>query len=146
MSDTSENTPAGAIDQVVEVIREKLAEKTELKGRVYHAEALKGASAPFVFWLQTGEEYEETLDGPTDLEEATLEINARGVTKAAGMQALADDISGKVRDAIFDLQGQTQGGILFERLVITMISPVINEHEVNLYRKVYEVSINYQEE
>ena len=141
MSDTNENTPAGAIDQVVEAIREKLAEKTELKGRVYHAEALKGAPAPFVFWLQTGEEYEETLDGPTDLEETTLEIHV----VARNLRSL-NDISGKVRDAIFDLQGQTQGGILFERLVITMISPVINEHEVNLYRKVYEVSINYQEE
>lgn len=110
-----------------------------VSGKVYHAEALKNASAPFVFWLQTGEQYEQTLEGRTELGEDRYELHI--VTK--NLEDL-DSISASVRDAVEGLQGTTVNGILYEQMEVRQISPVINEHEVNLYRKVYEVTIRYQ--
>ena len=127
---------SGAIDAVIEALRENAG----LTGKLYHAEALKGATAPFVFWVQTGERYKEDLSGPTELEEADFEFH----TVAKNLDSL-NKISLAVRRALLSLQGQTVNGILYERVVLTQISPTINEHEVNLYRKVYEVTINYQE-
>lgn len=130
-------TPAGG---VIDAVLDALASVPAVRGKLYHAEALKGATAPFVFWLQTGERYEEDLNGPTELEEARYEFH----TVAKNLDSL-NKISRAVRNAILPLQGQTKGGILFEHVVLSQISPVINEHEVNLYRKVYEITINYQE-
>lgn len=112
-----------------------------VSGKVYHAEALKNASAPFVFWLQTGEQYEQDLLSRTELGEDRYELHI--VTK--NLEAL-DTISADVRAAVESLQGITENGILYEHIEVRQISPVINEHEVNLYRKVYEITINYQEE
>lgn len=112
-----------------------------ISGRVFHAEALKNAAAPFVFWMQTGENFEQTLEGYTELGEDRYEIYI--VTKnLADMNTIAN----AVRGAIIALQGETVNGVLYERMEISQVSPVINEHEVNLYRKVYSLVINYQEE
>ena len=112
-----------------------------VSGKVYHAEALKNASAPFVFWLQTGEQYEEALDGRTELDEDRYELHI--VTK--NLEDL-DSISASVREAVEALQGTEISGVLYEGIRISQISPVLNEHEVNLYRKVYEITIFYQGE
>lgn len=109
-------------------------------GKVYHAEALKGAAAPFVFWLQTGERFEQALDGYTELGTDTYEVHI--VTKNLTTLAL---IAKEVRNAIIAMQGTTAGGVQYERVDISQFSPVINEHEVNLYRKVYSITVNYQE-
>ena len=112
-----------------------------VSGRVFHAEALKNASAPFIFWIQTGERFEQTLEGYTELGEDRYEIHI--VTKN-----LSDlnSISRAVWNALIDLQGEEKNGVLYENVQITQVSPVIDEREVNLYRKVYSVTINYQEE
>lgn len=126
---------------VFQAIQEAVNEIPAVAGRVYHAEALKGASAPFVFWIQTGERYEQTLEGRTELGEDRYEIHV--VTR--NLEAL-DSISAAVRNSVEALQGSTVNGVLYESTAIEQISPVINEHEVGLYRKVYELTINYQEE
>lgn len=61
-------TPEEAILTVLEPIE-------GLRGKVYPAEAIKNAAAPFVFYLQHGEDEDETLDGPTGLMTAVYEIN-----------------------------------------------------------------------
>lgn len=109
--------------------------------KVYHAEALKNASAPFVFWIQEGESFEKALEGYTELGENRYEIHI--VTK--NLSSL-DDISKAVWKAVTGLEGTTAGGYLYESIEISQISPVINEREINLYRKVYSLAINYQEE
>lgn len=126
---------------VFQAIRSAVNNIPEVSGRVYHAEALKNAAAPFVFWLQTGEEYERTLEGRTELGTDQYELHI--VTK--NLEAL-DSISTSVREAVEGLQGTTVNGILYEVVRLQQISPVINEHEVNLYRKVYEITVCYQAE
>ena len=126
---------------VFQAVRSAVNGISDVSGRVYHAEALKNASAPFVFWLQTGEEYEQSLSGRTELGEDRYELHI--VTK--NLETL-DSISADVRAAVEGLQGSTVNGILYEYLELRQISPVINEHEVNLYRKVYEITIRYQQD
>ena len=126
---------------VFQAVRSAVNSIPEVSGRVYHAEALKNAAAPFVFWLQTGEDYEEDLNGRTELGEDRYELHI--VTK--NLEAL-DSISASVREAVESLQGTTVNGILYEIVKLRQISPVINEHEVNCYRKVYEVAVYYQAE
>ena len=126
---------------VFQAVRSAVNSIPEVSGRVYHAEALKNAAAPFVFWLQTGEEYERTLEGRTELGTDQYELHI--VTK--NLEAL-DSISASVREAVEGLQGTTVNGILYEVVRLQQISPVINEHEVNLYRKVYEITVHYQAE
>ena len=126
---------------VFQAVRRAVNEIEAVSGRVYHAEALKNAAAPFVFWLQTGEQFEQTLEGRTALGEDRYELHV--VTK--NLESL-DSISAAVRESVEALQGTVENGILYEAIEIRQISPLINEHEVNLYRKVYELTINYQEE
>ncbi len=125
---------------VFQAVRSAVNGIPAVAGRVFHAEALKNAAAPFVFWVQTGEEYGQTLEGRTGLGEDRYELHI--VTR--NLESL-DSISASVRAAAEALQGETENGILYERIQIRQISDVINEHEVNLYRKVYELTINYQE-
>ena len=126
---------------VFQAVRSAINGIEAVSGKVYHAEALKNAAAPFVFWLQTGEEFEQDLNGRTELGRDQYELHI--VTK--NLEGL-DAISTEVREAVEALQGSTVNGILYEIIRVRQISPVINEHEVNLYRKVYEIDIFYQEE
>ena len=126
---------------VFQAARDAINGIPEVQGRVFHATALKNAAAPFVFWIQTGERYEQTLEGRTELGEDQYEIHI--VTK--NLEAL-DGISAAVRSVVEALQGSTVNGVRYEQIQIMQISPVIDEREVNLYRKVYELTINYQEE
>ena len=126
---------------VFQAVRSAINGIEAVSGKVYHAEALKNAAAPFVFWLQTGEEFEQDLNGRTELGRDQYEVHI--VTK--NLEAL-DAISAELREAVEALQQNTVNGILYEIIRVRQISPVINEHEVNLYRKVYEIDIFYQGE
>ena len=126
---------------VFSAVRAAINSISAVSGRVYHAEALKNAQAPFVFWIQEGEQFEQALNGRTELGTNRYEVHV--VTK--NLESL-ESISEDVREAVEALQGTTANGILYEYINIQQVSPVINEHEVNLYRKVYDIQINYQEE
>lgn len=112
-----------------------------LSGKVYPLEGLKNATAPFVFYLRQAEDEEETLDGPAGLLSATFEINCVAATYA-GLTALAR----AVRPALQALQGTVHSGLLIERATVRQASPDLKEREVNLYRRMYVLQINYQEE
>lgn len=111
-----------------------------LKGHVYHAEALKNAAAPFAFWIQDEEDAEEDLNGYTELQNAAFELHlcARNLE---GLEPMAR----AVKTAVIGLQGRTESGVLYERILIRQVSPLITEKEVGLYRKVYRIAINFQE-
>lgn len=124
---------------VIDPIITQLRTITGLTNKVYHAEALKNAEAPFVFWLQTAESIEQALDGYTSLESAGFEVHV-----VAKKLASLDTMSAAVRAAIIAFQGTTSGGYIYERVNIRMASPEIHEKEVSLYRKVFRFDIDYQ--
>lgn len=127
-------TPDEAIKAALEAIE-------GLSGKVYPLEGLKNASAPFVFYLQQLEDEEEVLEGHTGLLSASFEINCVAKTYA-GLVALA----GAVRTALQALQGAAYDGLLIERAAVRQASPDLKETEVNLYRRMYVLTVNYQNE
>lgn len=110
-----------------------------LSGKVFPAEALKNAAAPFVFYLLDQDSESEALDGPTGLCEAALEVHC--VARNYGELI---SLSAAVRASLRKMQGQTFDGLLIERAVVRQRSPDIKETEVNLYRRVYALQLNYQ--
>lgn len=125
-------TPEQAILTALEPI-------AEISGKVYPLGGLKNAAAPFVFYLRLTEEEDEALDGLTGLQSGTFEINCVAQTYA---QLIA--LAGSVRPALQGMQGKTYGGLLIERATIRQTSPDLKEREVNLYRRMYLLQLNYQ--
>lgn len=125
-------TPEQAILKALEPI-------AEISGKVYPLEGLKNAAAPFVFYLRLTDEEEETLDGPTGLQSGTFEVNCVAQNYA---QLIA--LAGSVRSALQGMQGKSYDGLLIERATIRQTSPDLKEREVNLYRRMYVLQMNYQ--
>ena len=127
-------TPEQAILTVLEPIE-------ELRNKVYPAEAIKNAAAPFVFYLQHTEDEEETLDGPTGLMSALFEVNCVAQSYASMIWLV-----GTVRPALQSMQGQTYEDLLIERVSVRQASPDLKEKEVGLYRRMLQLEIHYQKE
>lgn len=125
---------------IFDAIKTAIETVPELTGKVYHAEALKNASAPFAFWLQDEEDAEEDLAGYTELQRASFELHlcARKL-ETLGPMAHA------VKSAVAALQGSVENSVLYEHILIRQISPEILEKEVGLFRKVYRISVDFQE-
>lgn len=112
-----------------------------LAGRVYPLEGLKNASAPFAFYLRRTEDEDEALDGPTGLQEGTFEVNI-----VARSYADLVTLAGEARSVLLALRGTAEGGLYIERAIVRMTSPDLKEKEVNLYRRMYILQLNYQKE
>lgn len=125
-------TPEQAILTVLEPIE-------ELQNKVYPAEAIKNAAAPFVFYLQHTEDEEETLDGPTGLMSALFEVNCVAQSYASMLWLV-----GTVRPTLQSMQGRTYEDLLIERVTVRQASPDLKEKEVGLYRRMLQVEIHYQ--
>lgn len=113
---------------------------TAAPGKVYAAAAIKGAAAPFIFYILHRDEAVEELDGDTTLRAATFEVDAVG----RGAKDLAA-LGAKVAAALKALRGTSSAGLEIQRARVTQESPDIKEREVNLWRRVYALRINYLE-
>lgn len=107
-------------------------------GRVYPAEALKNAEAPFLFYTIERAEPEETLHGDCALCLCRLRVHAVAAEYAV-MTALARQARAALR-ALARTEGQ---GVRVERVHLSQTAPDLHESEVNLFRRVTEAEINY---
>lgn len=126
------------LDEIIKTTLEPIA---GLDKHVYPLEGLKNADPPYVFYLQTAEDEEDTLDGRTGLMEITFEVNIVAKTYANLIW-----LAGSAKTALQKLQGTTHEGLLIERVSIRQTSPDLKEMEVNLYRRSYALRVNYQKE
>ena len=124
-----------------EIIKTALESISGLEKHVYPLEGLKNATPPFAFYLQTAEDEEDTLEGPTGLMEAVFEVHIVAKTYASLIW-----LAGSAKTALQALQGTTHEGLLIERVTIRQASPDLKEMEVNLYRRPYRLQVNYQKE
>lgn len=124
---------------IIDNLINKFKQITGINGQVYHAEALKNAKAPFIFWYQTGESITQTLSGYTELRHANFEVSI----VAANLASL-EEISEDTVEAAISAQNETYGGYRYDVVDIEGVSPTLNEHAVNLYRKSYNIRIDYQ--
>lgn len=113
----------------------------QLGGRVYPLEGLKSAAAPFAFYHRQQWEAEETLGGAAELEEALFAVHL--VTETYAQLVMLGEAA---REKLRALAGTRYDGLLIERAVIRQTSPDIREKEVDLYRRMYVLQINYQKE
>ena len=110
-----------------------------LRDKVYPMEALKNATAPFVFYCQTAGDEEDDLDGQTGLQTTAFEIHCVAKSYAALVS-----LAGAVRLALQGMQGRTYGSLLIERAKVRQASPDLHEREVNMMRRVYTLQLDYQ--
>ena len=125
-------TPDKAIKTVLEPI-------AGLRDKVYPVDALKNATAPFVFYVQREDEEADDLDGGTGLQAAAFEIHCVAKSYAALVS-----LAGAVRSALRSMQGRTFEGLLIEQVKVQLASPDLIEREVKLLRRVYALQLNYQ--
>lgn len=111
-----------------------------MPGGVFAAAAIKGKQPPFIFYQLHRCEAVETLDGDTPLLSAVFEVDAvgRGMAEAAA-------VGRRASQALRTLRGSQPDGLAIQRARVTQESPDIREREVNLWRRVYALRINYQE-
>lgn len=122
------------------VVKSILGEIEMISGNVFVAEAIKNATPPFVFYSSQTDDEDYALDGCTGLHTAAFAVHCVSVSYA---QLVA--LCGLVRSALHNLQGETLNGIVFEHITVRQASPDIKEKEVNFYRRMYTLQINYQE-
>lgn len=113
----------------------------QLRDKVYPAEALKKATAPFVFYLQHNDDDKEDLNGCTGLCSAVFEVNVVAPTYTQLLQ-----LTDAAKNALRSMQGASFGNLYVERVSVHTTSPDLKEREVNLYRRMLELRINYQYE
>lgn len=112
-----------------------------LRGKVFPVEALKNATAPFVFFVPAEEPEEEALDGLTG-----LAVWAGTVHVVTETYAELIDLVPRVRAELRALMGRTVDDLFVEYVTIRGTSPDLKEREVDLYRRALNVRIHYQKE
>ena len=110
--------------------------ETAAPGRVYAAAAIKGAAAPFVFYVLHRDEAVEELDGDTTLRAATFEVDTVG----KGAKDLAA-LGARVSAALKALRGTSGAGLEIQRARVTQESPDIKPskplHQIVLDKLAY---------
>lgn len=123
------------------IIIARVEQLSALSGKVYPAEALQGASAPFAFYLLTADSAEAALSGLTELHIAQFEIS---VVTATYPQLIA--LAAQVKTKLWALPGAKSGNIEIQQVEVSLASPDLKEMQVNLYRRAYSLRIYYKEE
>lgn len=125
-----------ALEQVIKTALEGVA---RLSGHVYAAEALREEPL-FAFYRVRSWDEEDVLEGGTGLETAEVEIHIVAGSYAAMASAAAQAVA-----AVKRLRGAQAGGIYVEKVRIRQQSPDLKEMEVNKFRRMYVLRIDYQE-
>ena len=126
---------------VESLIIEPLERIADFDDKVYPSEALKNASAPFAFYRLLQDECEQDLSGDTELSFSRFELHIVAKTLVQVGQ-LADAARAELRR----LAGCTVHGRYVERVRISLASPDLHDREVELFRRVYNVEIWWQED
>lgn len=135
----------------------------ELREQIWPGEPKKNARPPFVFYLQTDDSEDAALDQLTGLQHAGYQLHV-----VAGDYYSLAIIGGKIKAAIKILVGYSwvrsdgavcdlaivdnavadtdSDGIFFEDVIIQQVSPDLFDNDVCLFRRVYQLDIDYQTE
>ncbi len=135
----------------------------DLRDQIWPGEPKKNARPPFVFYLQTDDSEDAALDQLTGLQHAGYQLHV-----VAGDYYSLAIIGGKIKAAIKYLVGYSwvrsdgavcgeaivdnavadtdSDGIFFEDVIIQQVSPDLFDNDVCLFRRVYQLDIDYQTE
>lgn len=110
-----------------------------LSGRVCPIQDIQKSSGPLAVFDQQDESQENAIDGPTGMSTAVYKIHALHGTYEK-MRLLAEQI----KTTIQALRQYAEGSLYIEEVTITLASPDIYEDRVQLFRRTYKVTIQYQ--
>lgn len=109
-----------------------------LSGKVYPHEALKGAVAPFCFYLQEADDEERALDGLTGLKSADYQVHV-----VAGTHLAMQTLGGAVMAALQALEGTAHDEITIQAAECRQTQPNFYESGVGLWRKPLYLHLDY---
>ena len=125
--------------QLEETLVAALGAVDGLSGRVCPVQDIQKSSGPLAVFEQQGETEENAIDGLTGLCSAEYKIHVLHGTYEK-MRLLAEQI----KKAIYSLRQSAKDSLYIEEVVITLASPDIYEDRVQLFRRTYKVTIQYQ--
>ncbi len=110
-----------------------------LVDRVCPIEDIQNSTGPLTVYEQQTEQEESCIDGTAGLFTAVFKIHVfHGTYKK--MRLLAE----QVKQAVKFLQQRTEGVLYIEEVTVTMAHPDVREDRVQLFRRAYFVTIQYQ--
>ena len=110
-----------------------------LKGRVCPVVDIQKSTGPLVVHDQREENGQQTLTGQTGLMTAGFQIHVLHGTYFK-MRQLAE----RVKETIYSLCGYNTAPLLVEAVTVELASPDIMETKVSMFRRTYDVTIQYQ--
>ena len=108
---------------------------------------------PFIFYIPVTDSEEEDLDGPTGLQSFAAQIHCVSASHR-GLQLLCQRAKKAVREmtgAVYSTPEEDpdvgpKGSVLIEAASMEQSSPDLLDMEVGLYRRMYDVRLEYQTE
>lgn len=110
-----------------------------LSDRVCPVEDIQKSTGPLAVYEQQEETEENCIDGLSGLAVAVFKIHVFHGTYQK-MRLLAE----QVKKAVLDLRQRTEGALCIEEVTIKMAHPDVLENKVQLFRRAYSVTIQYQ--
>lgn len=110
-----------------------------LSGRVCPIQDIQKSSGPLAVFGQQDESEENAIDGLTGMSTAVYEIHALHGTYQK-MRLLAEQI----KRTIQALRQYAEGSLYIEEVTVALASRDIYEDRVQLFRRTYKVTIQYQ--
>jgi len=110
-----------------------------LSGRVCPVIDIQKNTGPLVVYDQKIERQEQELEGDSGLQTASFEIHVLHSTYRR-MRLLSET----VKTALKSLRGSTKGPLLIEAVILELATPDLLEGKVQLFRRTYNVTFNYQ--
>ena len=110
-----------------------------LSDRVCPVEDIQKSTGPLAVYEQQEETEENCIDGLSGLAVAVFKIHVSHGTYQK-MRLLAE----QVKKAVLDLRQRTEGALCIEEVTMKMAHPDVLENKVQLFRRAYSVTIQYQ--
>ena len=108
-------------------------------GRVCPIQDIQKSTGPLAVFEQQGEAEDNAIDGLTGLCSAEYKVHALHSTYEK-MRLLAE----KIKRAVLSLRQKSEGSLCVEEVTVGLASPDIYEDRVQLFRRTYKVTIQYQ--
>lgn len=112
-----------------------------LGARIWPHEALKNEAPPFAFYELRAEEYEQDLDGETELCYRRYFVHA-----VTGSYIQLAPLWQRMRRALLGLRGQTVAGRYVQEVRVKLASPELKELEISCFRRALELELWTSEE
>lgn len=126
-----------------EALRTELITIEELNEKVFPLTAPEGTEAPYLIYVSSRGRHDKSLEGFQKSKSVSVEINVIH-DRASKMRALAR----QVKIVIMDMEKRriAETGPFIEEMIFENEGTELYEHEVDLYRCVFDLTFYFEEE